>query len=139
MSKIQVSLKVFPEYGEDYTVLFNADTESAGSLDEIVKNFVLMNLDNVKEYAVISSDDVVVEPEYTVPAFFVSVWDDYFTVESPCRVNPLTKEVSKIESVEFVGIGVSLTQMYIILDGKEHNVFQKDELPDGSDDYWYEG
>lgn len=82
-------------------------------------------------------DDDVGEAEYTVPAEFVSVWDDYFTVTTPCRVNPLTKEVTAIEEVDVAGLE-HLTREYIILDGEEHNVFQQSDLSENEDEYWYQ-
>ena len=82
-------------------------------------------------------DDEEVEPEYTVPAEFVSEWDDYYTVTSPCRVNPVTKEVTDIAEVDASGFE-NLTREYIILDGEEHNVFQQSDLTENEDEYWYQ-
>ena len=82
-------------------------------------------------------DDDAGEAECTVPAEFVSVWDDNITVTAPCRVNPITKEVTVEEVADISGVDL-LTREYIILDGEEHNVFQQSDLSENEDEYWYQ-
>ena len=77
----------------------------------------------------------------SVSAKFVSVWDDEFTFTSECRVVPSTKEVFDIEMLDSSDVEQTLNQRtreYIILNGKEYDVFQRDELGENKDHYWYD-
>ena len=108
-------------------------------LTERKQNELLQMLGDNRNWDVfpLATVDIEDDEEHTVPAEFVSVWDDYYTLTSPCRVNPLTREVTDIEVMNVEGVG-NLTREYIILDGEEFNVFQQSDLTENEDEYWYQ-
>lgn len=77
------------------------------------------------------------EKSTAISATFISIWDDGFVVETPCKVNPETKEVYDIEETDVSGLEI-LHEEEICINGKTYPVCPAENLEvDDAETYWY--
>ena len=69
-------------------------------------------------------------------ATFTSVWDGGYEITTPCKVDTETHEVFDIETMD-IEFDI-LDNEYIILDGVEYEVMNKNCYEDVGSSFWYE-
>ena len=67
---------------------------------------------------------------------YVSVWSNGEVIETRCSVKPDTKEVFNIEAASCAPDDGFCEREYIVIDGVESGVVEKDDRPEGYGGYW---
>ena len=74
-----------------------------------------------------------------IDSYFVSYWNNGIRIETPCKVNILTKEVFDILMVDVPEVDDAFClEEDIIINNEEIPCYSSDDMNVGPDDYWFD-